>query len=378
MKHKRAVVCLIATLAAWGADDPFEIGRKLQEEARYPEAEKYYRLALKENPRSIPALTNLGVVLAREGRYPDAIAVYKSALKIDASVVAVKLNLAIAYVQTGNCAEAAHWLEPVVRSAPTDRRSRQLLGICQLELSQFPEAVQSFEALLPSDDASVLLGASTAFLKVGRTSEATALLERIIKEVGNSPAVDVIVGMAQFGNNDFSAAAATLQSALSRDPSNAEGRFYLGAAFFKQNDLDGAIREWRQVAGEKPTHFPAVFALGALLGERQEYGEARVLLNKAAGMRPDNADVQLELGKIAFKQEEFQTALRHLQVAVKLNPKSKTISFFLARSLQRLGRKDEAHAEFERRGTLPDDTPEDLLGNAVQGATAPGGIVKPR
>jgi tetratricopeptide (TPR) repeat protein len=167
-----------------------------------------------------------------------------------------------------------------------------------------------------------------------------------------------------------------LESTLAGDPSNAEGRFYLGAALFKQNDLDGAIREWRQVATERPTHFPAVFALGALLGERQEYGEAQVWLKKAAGMRPDHADVQLELGKIAFKQEEYQAALRHLQAAAKLNPKSKTISFFLARSFQRLGRMDEAHAEFERRRNLPDDT-SDLLGNAMQGSGAPG-IEKPR
>ncbi len=365
--------CLAGVLAVLGAEDAFETGRRLQDQGRYAEAEKYYRLAVKENPRSIPALTNLGVVLAREGKYPDAIAIYKSALKINPSITALKLNLAIANIQIGNCAEAAHWLQPVVEAAPDDRRSRQLLGICQLELGQFQQAVRSFELLMPTNDVSVLLGAATAFIKVGRTAEATALMDRIFKESGDSPAVEVIFGMTQFGSNDYAAAAATLQNALAKDPSNADGRFYLGAAFFKQNRMEDAIREWRDVARSKPTYFPAVFALGALLGERGQLGEAEEWLQKAAAMRPDHALVHLELGKVAIAAKDYRQALGYLRAATKLDPKSKTASYLLARTLQLSGRRDEARAEFERGQKLTEEQAPNVLDRALGGGRAVSG-----
>jgi tetratricopeptide (TPR) repeat protein len=364
-----AFLIAISTVAA-EPQAAFETARRLQDEARYADAEKYYRLELGSHPQSVPALTNLGVVLARQGKYPDAIAMYQSALKIDPSVTALKVNLAIAYFQIGDCGSAAKWLEQTLEANPDDRRSLQLLGICQLELSRFTQAVHSFERLMPSDDASVLLGLATAYVKIGRTERGREILDTIVKEHGDSPGVEVAIGMAHFGNEEYGPAAKAFRAALASDPHNADAHFYLGAVLFKQKDLDGAIREWREAVHAKPGYFPAVFALGAMLGERRQYEQAKPLLAKALELRPDSSSVHFELGKMAVHEQQYQTALRYLRDAVRLDPKSKSASFLLATTLQRLGRQKEAQEEFARSRKLYQEGMPDLLDNVLRDSPA--------
>lgn len=280
------------------------------------------------------------------------------------------MNLAIAYFQIGDCKSAAQWLESTLKAQPDDRRSLQLLGVCQLELGRFHDAVQSFERLMPSDDPSILLGAATAYVKVGRTEEGRGILDRLVREHGDSPGVEVAVGMANFGSGEYGAASQAFRAALDRDPENADAHFYLGAVLFKQRDFDGAIREWRQAVQQKPTHFPAVFALGAMLAERRQDQDAEPLLRKALELRPDHPGVYLELGKVAVHEQRYETALRYLREAARLDPASKNASFLLATTLQRLGRDQEAQREFARSRTLYREEGSDVVENALQDAQA--------
>src|ERR1019366_5398703 len=90
----------IALLLAQGAlaqQDRFEEARRFLSNGDFVSAERNYRKFLAANPRSVPALTNLGVVLAKQGRFADAIASYRSALKIDPGALPVLINLGLSY-----------------------------------------------------------------------------------------------------------------------------------------------------------------------------------------------------------------------------------------------------------------------------------------
>jgi tetratricopeptide (TPR) repeat protein len=370
MSYRCAATLLTACIVCAAQQSAFDIARSLQDQGRYAEAETYYRRALKSDPQSVPALTNLGVVLARQGKYIDAIAAYRSALALDPSGAAPKVNLAIAYFQIGDCKSATEWLESTLETHPEDRRSLQLLGVCQLELGRFHEAAQSFERLMPSEDPSILLGAATAYVKVGRTEEGHRILDKLVREHGDSPGVEVAIGMADFGSGEYGAASEAFRAALDKDPENADARFYLGAVLFKQRDFDSAIREWRQAVQQKPGYFPPVFALGAMFAERRQYQEAKPLLRKALELRPDHPGVYLELGKIAVHEQQYETALRYLREAARLDPQSKPTSFLLATTLQRLGREKEAQSEFARSRTLYREDASDVVESALQDSQA--------
>src|SRR5262245_53787360 len=70
------IIPLLLAATVFGQTSPasrFEDARRLQEEGRYAEAEAAYRAVLETEPRSIAALTNLGVTLARQKRFTEAI-----------------------------------------------------------------------------------------------------------------------------------------------------------------------------------------------------------------------------------------------------------------------------------------------------------------
>lgn len=69
MNYGRQATLLTACIVCAAQQSAFDVARSLQDLGRYAEAEKYYQRALKSDPRSVPALTNLGVVLARQGKY---------------------------------------------------------------------------------------------------------------------------------------------------------------------------------------------------------------------------------------------------------------------------------------------------------------------
>src|SRR5438093_4456467 len=75
------------------SDSDFDKARRLQEMGRYPEAERLYRAILAVEPDSVPALTNLGVVLSRQGNHSAAIAAYQHVLRLAPDLAEVKLNL---------------------------------------------------------------------------------------------------------------------------------------------------------------------------------------------------------------------------------------------------------------------------------------------
>src|SRR5271170_3739918 len=89
------------------AESPFDTARELQAQGKYPESERAYRAFLKEQPQSVQARTNLGVVLAHEGRLAEAVAEYRKALSIDGTALPAKVNLALAYYRLSDWRTAA-------------------------------------------------------------------------------------------------------------------------------------------------------------------------------------------------------------------------------------------------------------------------------
>lgn len=355
------VVLNISGGAAWASEPLFDTGRRLQEQKRYPEAEQAYRAALKEQPGSVPVLTNLGIVLARQGNTAEAIRMYRRALAIDKSAFPVQMNLAIAYYQTGDFDRAAMWLRQIVRKNPGDRRAIQLLAISDFQTRHFTEAAKLYDSLLPSDDVSVLIGAASSYLESGRKQEAERILDQVLAQGSGSPEVHSLLGLAQFGREDYAAAAKSFSRMIQLAPGRPEGHFYLGAVYFKQRELEQALAEWRKTLEADANYFPALLAAGALLADRGEYDAAGTLLARAAAARPGHAGSRYELGHVLFEQRDYRRALQELLAARRLDPESKQTRYLLARTYASLGRKAEAAVEFRRARELYDKGTADLL-----------------
>src|SRR3954452_2634185 len=87
---------------------------ELHQAGDIPGATSAYRDYLKQQPKSVLALSNLGAALSKSGHYEDAIAEYRKALQLDPRNLPIRVNLALAYYKTARITAAAEELESVV------------------------------------------------------------------------------------------------------------------------------------------------------------------------------------------------------------------------------------------------------------------------
>src|SRR5438046_716968 len=97
-------------LDAHPADAHVNLGRLLHEQGLVEEAERHYRLALRESPEHATAAFNLGIALEDLGRPADAIDAYRAALATDPRLADAHYNVARLYEKAGKKAAALRHL----------------------------------------------------------------------------------------------------------------------------------------------------------------------------------------------------------------------------------------------------------------------------
>lgn len=339
------MLCLAAGLHASHARALFEKARAFEQSGDWVAAESAYRACLAQDPASAEALSNLGLVLAKQERYPAAVSAYLHALRLKPNLTRVRLNLGLAYYKSGDRQSAIAQFQRYLRADPENRQARQLLATALLESDRYEEAVRLFESLMPAEDLSVRLGLAIAYVRLRRTSDAQRLMEEFAGNE-NSAAVQLALGQAYLGINDFDNAAARFNRALELNPSLPSAHFFQGITHWKQQDVDGAIGEWRLELQRDPASFEALFALGAALAEKGDQDEAKALLTKARGMRPHHAPTLFYLGKLAWKQRRPDAA-ELLERSAKLDPNNRAAHFLLSEIYRAQGRPQDAARELQ-------------------------------
>src|SRR6266568_4918251 len=92
------------------AEAHVNLGRLLHEQGLVEEAERHYRLALRESPEHATAAFNLGIALEDLGRPADAIDAYRAALATDPRLADAHYNVARLYERVGKKAAALRHL----------------------------------------------------------------------------------------------------------------------------------------------------------------------------------------------------------------------------------------------------------------------------
>jgi tetratricopeptide (TPR) repeat protein len=120
--YKQAV-----TLAPFVLDFKNKYGAALAANNLLPNAEKEFREILKENPKHVSALTNLGFVKLRQGNVKEAELIYFKALAIDPDYEALLLNIAGLYAYKKDFKQAEIYLNRLLNRHPNNTQAKQAL-----------------------------------------------------------------------------------------------------------------------------------------------------------------------------------------------------------------------------------------------------------
>jgi len=368
-------------------DLQFMLGRYLEQEKQYDQAEALYRKVIDAEGKKGPALVArdriasmyiqqnrriedarmlVAEVLAENPRDNDALMIRSSmelasndakAAIVDLRALArdhpenvgVQRQLARAYLMSGEGQLGEDLLKQVVANNPTDVASR-------LDLAQY-------------------------YLQSGRPLQARSLTDTLVQHDGKNLDYQQAAFKAAMGGKDYAAAAAAVAAIEAAAPGMPIGPFLAGVLADGQGKGEEAVRQYtralevepraqdplsaavRQLVLQKkpdkamqlvegiiakvPDDAFALNLRGELLASQQHWPEARASFESASKAAPQWWQPYRNLALAHIGQKDADGALQVLKDAAGKLEQSEPVAVDLATLLQRMGRQDDAIATYE-------------------------------
>ncbi len=302
-------------------------------------------------------------------RFREAIDLFRTAIARDPLITdpaarSKALLAGIAALRAKNGSEAVALLEAAVAAAPESSESRRVLGIALRAMGRLPESIAQFEIAvrIRPDDERARLGLGTTLAEAGKLEDAERELRDAIRTIPASGAarwalVDVLEKQSR-----GTEAVRLLQDAAALPI--VAGRAHLlwrmaEMAHAYQRDLNRVITLVREMARLVPNDPKGYKDLGLAYYRAGREDEAAVELQLMSLLGLEDGETLGAMGQIHLNAGRLDRAVSTLRRAVALDPTRTQSRYVLARTLQRLGRDEEAKqelAEFDKlRATIFDE-----------------------
>src|ERR1700726_823576 len=256
-----------------------------------------YRKVTELEPTFASGFVSLGQGFMEQRDFAAALAPLKHALELDSGLAPAHQLLGYALLAQGYAAEAIPHL---------DRAHEQgALGIAQVEIGQFAEAITNLQAALqkrPNDpDLLYYLGRASGLLS-------KQSIDTLLAAYPDSPRAHQAMGENYFVLRRMPEAEKEYCDALRLRPDLPEAHLELGEVYAGAFQWAKAEEEFRAQAKLQPGNAEAVYRLGAALLEQGKMHEARAELLRANRLMPDMPETLYSLGKAAALEGDAAAA----------------------------------------------------------------------
>jgi tetratricopeptide (TPR) repeat protein len=145
------------------------------------EAETEFLNALKANPRSVEAATELAELKRSQSKFDEAIIYYMQAAQVGTLNYEIAYGLGASYTYKQDYPQAVHWLRKAVAFDPESPAGRFALGNALFQNGEYALAIPELKASLKLEQqfkqAYFLLG--RAYSKLGRQEESKAAFQKL-------------------------------------------------------------------------------------------------------------------------------------------------------------------------------------------------------
>jgi len=199
-----------------------EDGTRFAEQGDVGRAVRYFREALRVDPKCSVAHCNLGVALHQQGKTDEAIPFLREAIKLDPDAVDAQYSLAVIHMAQEEFDEAIEHLGEALRVKPDDAEVRYGLVLALLERGEIKEAVQQLREVLEIEPGHLIatrqlswILATTGDPSLRNADEAIALAEKVCQATDYKvPIVIDTLAVAYASAGRFDEAKVTARSAL--------------------------------------------------------------------------------------------------------------------------------------------------------------------
>jgi tetratricopeptide (TPR) repeat protein len=219
---------------------------------------------------------------------------------------------------------------------------------------RYQESLLLYDKILAADPKSqkALLGRGVVLYKLGRYEDSIRTLSRLLSLDKTNVAAYYNRGLAKARLEKYREAAADFEIAVAIKPDFAQAENNLGLVYFSLNDTDSALVHFDRAAalmGDAP--FEPLFNKAAVHQARQEYEKALPIYDYLITRRPTDANSLNNRGYIRLMRGEDAEAAADFTRALAV-AEDKDVFFNRAIALARLGRGQEAVADYSRAAAL--------------------------
>lgn len=302
------------------------------QQKRESEAEDFFKRAIRIKPDFAGGHAGLGLLYLQMGKRDDAIAQLGETLRLDPSrtdvrdsLVRLRIEEASSALEEKNREKALAALLQARKLSPSDLDVQYRLGMVELQMSLFADALEAFHAVLASkpDDGAALYGLGRAEMGAARYADAKESFSRYVRLHPDDPTAHYALGLALQPLQENPAARQQFERSIALRPVQTESYFRLGLLELAENHLDMAEDNFRTTLKRDEKHAGALTGMGQIAYQRKSYEQAAEFLRRAiasdASLREAHYYLGLDLARLNQKEEsakelEIATQLEHAEV----------------------------------------------------------------
>jgi tetratricopeptide (TPR) repeat protein len=301
----------------------------LQRAQKFDEARGVLEPALQKNPNAVPLMLELGVIDLQQKKAKEAIAIFQRAYQANPNNIRGLLGESRALLADGQMDKSVEVIREEVQKNPDRVDLQRELGNAQAAAGQFPQAIMTYQALLPKfkdpkQQAGLLVqmgqayrymgdvtGSVNAFEKsraglpdnpvtirdlgmlyeeLGKKDVAKQYYERALKLDANDPlALNNLAYLIAENNGDLNEALSYAQRAKQRLPTFTEITDTLGWIYMKKNLTDNAIDNFKTLVVQAPGNPIYHYHYAMALNQKGDRETARKECQAALADKPNKS-----------------------------------------------------------------------------------------
>jgi tetratricopeptide (TPR) repeat protein len=318
-------------------------------------AQDQLKKAVALEPRNFDANHNLGELYIRAGKVGDALPFLKQAQAINPSSYDNGYDLALADLMTGKPAPARELVQSLLKIKDA-AELHNLLGEIEEKDGKYVAAVNEFALAAHQDPSESNLFDWASELLLHRTLEpAIDVFRQSAQRFPNSARMAIGLGIALYSRGNYDDAVKSLLRAADLSPSDPRCYFFLSKAYDSSpGQADEVIQRFARFSQLQPGNAQAsyYYAMSVWKGRRAQdpsldRPQIESLLKKAVALDPKLAEAHLQLGNLYSDQTQYAESIPEYAKALEINPNLADAHYRLGQAYVHTAEKDKAQEQFQ-------------------------------
>lgn len=275
---------------------------------------------LAQRPQDATAQFQLGYAYSELQRWEEAILAYGRAIALDPKLGAAHLNLGLLLLDR----EPAAAVERFRRAAelmPEQARPRFLLAVALERAGKLAGAIEEYQAAerLDAKEYEIRFALGRALLRANRATQAEAEFREALALRGDAAPARLGLAESLRAQNELEAAAAEFAAYLQLQPQDRESRLRRATVLTDLGHYEQALEEIDRSDGEAAASLESYKLRAEIRLQQKQWAQAGEVLQKALGLAPRDAELHARLGRVWLEKRDFPAAERELRQALQLD-----------------------------------------------------------